>query len=193
MAKIALDRLFDNTDALLARTGDPLHRKILLNWRRHACLEVMGRYQEILAPQMTVPHPVYRVHDDQGSTIVLDGRDAVEGFYREITEGGASVMVGTDDRLAVNDWGFVVESTFNNFVPGGFLAAKGVAVEDESATYLVQYPQVMVWGYTPEGLMIGENIYGGARTVTKLAPEDVITVAEAVQILTPILDATPSE
>jgi hypothetical protein len=186
-----MERMFDNTDALLARTEDPLHRKILINWRRHACLEVMGRYQEILAPEMTVPHPVYRVHEADGTTTLLDGRDVVEGFYRELTEAGACVMVGLDDRIAVGDWGFAVESDFHNYVPGKLLAAKGVPIDDEGATYLVSYPQVMVWSYTSDGLMIGENIYGGARTITKLAPEDVITIADAVEILTPVLPATP--
>lgn len=44
MAEIALDRIFHNTDALLAKTDNPLHRKILINWRKHACFEIMGRY-----------------------------------------------------------------------------------------------------------------------------------------------------
>ncbi len=190
MAKLALDRIFDNTDALLARTEDPLHRKILINWRKHACLEIMGRYQELLAPDMTVPHPVYRLHLDTGTT-VLDGMDAVAGFYHRITAAGANVMAATDDRIAVNDWGFAVESTFHNYVPGKVLAASGAEIDDPEATYLVSYPQVMVWSFTPAGLMTGENIYGARRTITTLAPEDVITPAEAVEILTPVLAATP--
>ncbi len=122
MAKGALERMFDNTDALLARIENPLHRKILSNWRRHSCLEIIGRYQEIFAPDLTVPHPVYHVHTDDSGTVVLDGREAVEGFYRELTESGASVMVGLDDRIAVNDWGFTIESDFHNLVPGAVLA-----------------------------------------------------------------------
>lgn len=42
MARIALERMCDNTDALLAGTENPLHRTILINWRRHSCLEIMG-------------------------------------------------------------------------------------------------------------------------------------------------------
>ncbi len=191
MAELALDRIFDHTDALLARTVNPLHRKILINWRRHACLEIMGRYEELVAPDMTVPHPIYRLHNETGTT-VLDGMDAVVGFYRRMTESGATVMGMTDDRIAVNDWGFAIESTFLHFYPGKVLAAGGVDIDDEDATYLATYPQVMVWSYTPHGLMIGENIYNGRRTITKPAPEDVITPAEAVQILAPVLAATPA-
>jgi len=192
MAKLPLERMFDNTDALLARTEIPLHRKILINWRRHGCLEIMGRYQEIFAPDLTVPHPVYKVHNDPSGTVVLDGREAVEGFYRDLTEAGASVMVGINDRIAVNDWGFAIESDFNNFVPGKLLAAAGAPIDDEDATYMISYQQTMVWAYTSDGLLIGENIYGGGRTITKPDPADVITLDEAVDILTPILAATPA-
>ncbi len=192
MGKLPLERMFDNTDDLLAKTDNPLHRKILINWRRHSCLEIMGRYQEIFAPDLTVEHPVYRVHNDDSGTVVLDGRAAVEGFYRDLTEAGASVMVGTNDCIAVNDWGFTIESDFHNFVPGIVLSTMGMEVDDPSAMYLISYQQAMVWHYTEDGRLIGENIYGGTRTITKPDPADVVTLAEAVQILTPILAATPA-
>lgn len=100
-------------------------------------------------------------------------------------------MVGADDHIAVNDWGFTIESDFYNFVPGKLLAFMGVEVDDQEATYVINYQQAMVWHYTDDGLLIGENIYGGSRTITKPDPQDVITLADAVQILTPILAATP--
>lgn len=130
--------------------------------------------------------------DDSG-TVILDGREAVEGFCRELTESGASVMVGLDDHIAVNDWGFTIESDFHNFVPGKVLEFMGVPVDDQDATYVINYQQAMVWHYTGDGLLIGENIYGGSRTITKPDPEDVITLADAVAILTPILGATPQQ
>lgn len=131
------------------------------------------------------------MHTDDSGTVVLDGRDAVEGFYRQLTEASASVMVGTNDSIAVNDWGFSIESDFHNFVPGALLAHMGVDVDDPAATYVIAYQQAMIWHYTPDGLLIGENIYGGSRTITKPDPEDVITLADAIGILTPILEATP--
>ena len=45
-------------DELLARTDNPRHRAILTNFRRHALLEVAGRWPEILTPQMMVDTPV---------------------------------------------------------------------------------------------------------------------------------------
>ena len=49
------------TAELLERTTNPLHRAILLNFWRHVHLEGAGEYDRILAPDMIVEHPVYRV------------------------------------------------------------------------------------------------------------------------------------
>jgi hypothetical protein len=49
------------TAELLARTIDPLHRAILLNFWRHVHLEGAGEYKQIVAPDMMVDEPVYRV------------------------------------------------------------------------------------------------------------------------------------
>ena len=49
------------TARLLDRTTDPLHRAILLNFWRHVHLEGAGEYRRIVAPDMIVDHPVYRV------------------------------------------------------------------------------------------------------------------------------------
>ncbi|MFF7633042.1 hypothetical protein ACFZB9_07795 [Kitasatospora sp. NPDC008050] len=47
-------------DLLLDRTENPLHRRILENYRRHALLEVTGRWREVVHdPAMIVDHPVY--------------------------------------------------------------------------------------------------------------------------------------
>ena len=194
MSELALRRMFDTTDELLAGTSNPRHRRILINWRRHACLEIMGRYQELLAPDMTVPHPVYRLTDHRGNTTVLDGMEAVAGFYRSLVEQGATVMWVQDDRIAVGDWGFAIASIFHRLIPGHVLAGGREPVDDEAATYLVRFGQAMFWQYTEDGLMKGEHVYtagGRGRSITELAPESVITPARAIEILTPILAATP--
>ncbi|MEJ0038924.1 MAG: hypothetical protein WDO68_23140 [Gammaproteobacteria bacterium] len=49
------------TAKLLGQTTKPPHRAILLNFWRHVHLEGAGEYDKILASDMTVDHPVYRV------------------------------------------------------------------------------------------------------------------------------------
>src|SRR5712691_2649299 len=49
------------TAKLLDQTVKPLHRAMLLNFWRHVHLEGAGEYGQIVAPDMMVDHPVYRV------------------------------------------------------------------------------------------------------------------------------------
>jgi hypothetical protein len=49
------------TAELLENTSDPLHRAMLLNFWRHVHLEGAGEYEQIVASDMMVDEPVYRV------------------------------------------------------------------------------------------------------------------------------------
>ena len=49
------------TAELLEQTTKPLHRAMLLNFWRHVHLEGAGRFEEIVAPDMMVDEPVYRI------------------------------------------------------------------------------------------------------------------------------------
>ena len=46
---------------LLEKTTKPVHRAMLLNFWRHVHLEGAGEYEQIVAPDMMVDEPVYRV------------------------------------------------------------------------------------------------------------------------------------
>jgi hypothetical protein len=91
MAEWDITRITAATDELLRTVENPRHRAILGNYRRHALLEVSGRYEEILTPAMTVAHPVYRLTEGP-HTIVLDGHDQVREFYAGLVAAGAIVM-----------------------------------------------------------------------------------------------------
>jgi hypothetical protein len=180
-------------DRLLEVTEEPRHRQILENYRRHALLEVSGRWREILEPEMTVEHPVYRINGG-GRSMVIDGREQLAEFYGGMTEVGASVMILEDERLAVADWGFGSESIFNHYAPGAFLIASGEEVDDPGATYLLRHRLAMIWHYDERARLIGEHVYedGAYRELTKLAPEDVVTPEEAREALAPLIRPLPS-
>jgi len=97
----ALYETMTPTAELLERTTEPLHRAILLNFWRHVHLEGSGRFDEIVAPDMMVDHPVYRVTWG-AHPAVIEGKDGVVAFYNSV---GNSVLWNSDDRLAVADWG----------------------------------------------------------------------------------------
>jgi hypothetical protein len=179
-------------DELLAVTESPRKRRILLNFRRHALLEVSGRWREILVPSMTVRQPVYRI-DDAGTTMVLDGKAAVAGFYHEVAEAGLTVFGPLEEQVMVTENTYAAESTFAQITPGGKLAEGHEEVDDLDAHYLFIHDIAMFWSYTDDGLLIGERIYEATSTrrVVMLAPEHVITPAQAAATLAPLIDAHP--
>ncbi|GAA2920188.1 hypothetical protein JOD62_000413 [Microbacterium keratanolyticum] len=191
----------DDVDRLIERTEDPLHRRILINFRRHGLLEVSGRYDELLAPEMTVEHPVYRLFED-GEAILLDGMDQVRGFYQSLAEIDMLVMWIKDAKIAVGDWGFAGEVLFSQFIPGRMMSGKvfsNVAaggdlteseVFDADAWYLVRRTLCFNWPYDAAGRMIGEHVYEDSlsRTVERVDEADVIDGARAIELLTPVID-----
>lgn len=185
--------MFDGVDEMIRTTDNPRHKQILLNYRRHGLLEVSQRWDELLDPAMTVEHPVYRMNEGP-SSILLDGREMVESFYRDLVDSGASVLWPTDQKVAVSDWGFAAEATFLHFVPGKLLAAAGEQIDDPDATYLVKHLLAMFWPYAEDGRLIGEHVYedGTSREIMKPDPEDVITPADARSLLEPVLENAPA-
>jgi hypothetical protein len=176
-------------DELLARTENPRHRAILTNFRRHALLEVSGRWREILTPEMVVDHPVYRINENGRSTH-LTGLTEIATFYQGIADGGLNVFGPIEERMAVADWGLAVESLFGNYLPGHVLAAQGEDVDDPDAWYQLTHYLASFWPYDDECRLIGEHIYedSASRTVEKLRPDQVVTPAMAAAILDPLID-----
>jgi len=143
------------TAKLLERTKDPLHRAMLLNFWRHVHLEGAGDYGRILAPDMTVDRPVYRVAWGANPAVV-DGKDAVLAFYRSV---GEAVLWNSDDRLAVADWGICDELTFHQLALGADLKAVGYDVAHADRLYHVSSRQSFIWPYDSRGRLAGEHLY----------------------------------
>ena len=154
------------TARLLERTTDPLHRAILLNFWRHVHLEGAGDYQRIVAPDMMVDEPVYRVTWG-ASPAVIAGKDGVLAFYNSV---GESVLWHSDDRLAVGDWGICDELTFHQLARGADLKAVGYDVADAEALYHVSSRQAFIWPYDSQARLAGEHLY---EDKTSLAIEEV--------------------
>src|SRR6202034_1282084 len=90
-------------EKVLAATDNPRHRYLLQSYLRHRYLESAGRYQEILVPEMTVEHPVYRFSLIGQPRFTLDGREQVEAVYRHWTETDQRVFYVEDESVAVGD------------------------------------------------------------------------------------------
>ena len=176
----AVDDCMIPTAELLERTTDPLHRAILLNFWRHVHLEGAGEYEQIVAPDMMVDEPVYRVTWG-ANPAVIRGKEGVLGFYRSV---GEAVLWHSDDRLAVADWGISDEITFHQLARGGDLQAIGYEVDDPDALYHASSRQSFIWPYDDRARLAGEHLYEDKTSlvIEEVSPQEAITPARVREI-----------
>ncbi|QXJ20972.1 hypothetical protein AGRA3207_001774 [Actinomadura graeca] len=180
----------EGVDAALAVAGDPRHRHMLKNYRRHALLEVSGHWEDILVPAMTVAHPLYRL-TERGRTLVCDGMEEVRAFYKEIVESGSNVFGALEEKVAVSDYGIFIEAVFAQIVRGTDAALAGEDV-DPDGTYQVSHRFAATWPYR-DGLLVGEFIYDdtGSWRVDEVDPSALMSPADAREALAPFLEQSP--
>jgi hypothetical protein len=168
------------TAELLEETTKPLHRAILLNFWRHVHLEGAGEYEQIVAPDMMVDEPVYRVTWG-ANPAVIEGKDGVLAFYNSV---GESVLWHSDDRLAVGDWGVSDEITFHQLARGADLRAVGYDVEDAGALYHAASRQAFIWPYDDQARLVGEHLYEDKTSlvIEEVSPQEAITPARVREI-----------
>jgi hypothetical protein len=168
------------TAQLVERTTDPLHRAILCTWWRHVHLEGSGQFDAIVAPDMMVDHPVYRVTWGV-SPAVIEGKDGVVAFYNSV---GDSVLWHSDDRLAVGDWGIANELTFHQLARGADLQAIGYEVPDAERLYHVSSRQAFIWPFDERARLAGEHLYEDKTSlqVEEVDPGEAITPARVREI-----------
>lgn len=183
---LAVERLIETTD-------NPRHRWLLQAYNRHRYLEMAGRWQEIFAPEMTVPHPIYHFNVF-GINTVLDGADAVQAVYAEWASTAQCVFYTDDEKLAVGDNTIVSTATIYQQTPGSILAAEGAPV-DPDAHYLVANVEHMIWPYDDEGRLIGEDVWEideSKRRIVPLEPSDVLTIGQSAKLLDPLIKPLPT-
>jgi hypothetical protein len=168
------------TAELLEQTTKPLHRAILLNWWRHVLLEGAGEFDRIVAEDMMVDRPVYRVTWGVAPA-VIEGKDGVVAFYNSV---GDSVLWHSDDRLAVADWGISNEITFHQIARGADLAAIGYEVEDPERIYHLSSRQSFIWPYDERARLAGEHLYEDKTSlqIEEVHPGELITPARVREI-----------
>jgi hypothetical protein len=168
------------TAELLEETTKPLHRAILLNFWRHVHLEGAGEYKKILAPDMMVDEPVYRVAWG-ANPAVIKGKEGVLAFYNAV---GDSVLWHSGDRLAVGDWGISDEITFHILAPGADLQAIGYEVDDPEALYHTASRQAFIWPYDSQARLAGEHLYEDKTSlvIEEVDPSEAITPARVREI-----------
>ncbi|MFJ3219636.1 hypothetical protein ACIPLC_27435 [Kitasatospora sp. NPDC086801] len=186
--KEEITSLTQGADRLLDRTENPLHRQILENYRRHALLEVTGRWREVVYdPAMTVEHPVYHYLGPDGSSVTLDGRQQVADFYDTMARQRATVATVHDEELAVADWGFASEATYHLYLPPESGPDDG---DGGPRTTCIRRQRIaMHWRYDADARLLEEHHYEhpGRAEIIEIPSRDFITPEDAVAALSPLI------
>jgi hypothetical protein len=200
---------------LLDRTENPRHRFLLMAYDRHRNLEMAGRYEEILAPDMMVEEPVYHIHA-HGLRVRLQGQEKIKDLYRVWAATNESVFYTQREEIAVSDHcissmavGYhqvtsrsLLENKILSYLPA-FIAdflldlafGRQNFNEGKSEMYLYKSTLYMSWPYDDRGRLMGENIWEPEprkAEIIKLAPADVLTTQEANRLLAPFIKPLPS-
>jgi len=195
MTRLDLTPNFDVTclprkiEQLIEQTEEPLHRAILKNYLRHALLEISGYWEQILAPELTVLEPTYRIAE-RGEVHVLVGQAAVKAFYRLVAETRTNVMAARTLNMCVGDFGVVTEAVWSHMTPAAMIRPGELeAVNDPEAYYLISHNIMQNFAYTQDAKLIGERVYDDAASYQyeKLEPGDVVTQEMARAQLAPFL------
>ena len=177
-------------DDLMKVTTNPRHRFMLEAYYRHRFLEIAGRYEEIFTADMTAESPVYHF-EVGGNHATLEGAEAVKGFYAVWAQTNQSIFYAEDEQIAVADNFIASVSTMYQQTHGRTLAANGIAVDDENAYYLIRIPGMqMFWPYDDQCRLLGEDVWEpnpAARTLTKLAPSEVLSSEQSRKLLAPFI------
>ena len=168
------------TAELYERTTNPLHKAMLLNFWRHVHLEGSGQYDKIVADDMMVDHPVYRVSWGD-NPVVVEGKKAVVDFYKSV---GAVVLWNSDDIIAVSDWGIFDELTFHQLAKGSDLMAMNYGIDNPDGIYHISSRQAFFWPYDDKARLAGEHLYEDKTSlkIEEIDPKEAITPARVREI-----------
>lgn len=181
-------------ERVLQATDNPRHRYLLEVYLRHRYLESAGRWQEILDPELTVDHPVYRFTLATRPSFVLDGREQVAALYKHWTDTNQSVFYVEDELVAVGDHVVLGRGISYQQTLGSELAAEGIDA-DPDAMYLTKSAIAMIWPYDDRCRLLGEDVWEfdpAVREYIKLDPADVLTARQAGQLLDPLIKPLPA-
>jgi hypothetical protein len=192
MAKKDIAITISAAGRLLDSLTDPLHRRIIANYRRHAILEVCGEWEDIFAPDMTVPVPEYYFNISFMDGVRVVGEE-VKALYKSLAETQTTVMLVEDERLMVSDWGFASDSYFHTYQRGRDLLAKGFAGYEPDGYYVHRQQFAMIWPYDERGRLIGEHVYENKanQAISEVSRDDYLTVEDARARLLPLLAPLP--
>ncbi len=193
MSRLDITKQNVAVEKVLESTDNPRHRYLLQAYLRHRYLESAGRWEEILDPSLTVDKPYYRFSLAGQPPFTLEGKDQVGMLYGHWTATDQCVFYVEDESVAVGDHMVVGRGIGYQQTLGSELAAAGLDV-DPDAMYLKKSQIMMLWPYDDQCRLLGEDVWEfdtAEAGLFKLDRADVLTAAQARQLLDPLIKPLP--
>lgn len=145
-------------EARLATETDPILRRNLEVVLAHMKAEAAGDLEGLMATVADgASYHAYGGAPEQSP----QGKPAVRAFYEAFIASGATKLELDIERLYVDRHGVLTEGVMRMAWPGRTLAARGIAVDDEDASYLYEARMATLWPIDEDGLIVGEDTYTG--------------------------------
>ena len=182
MAKINTRSGWDAYTQLMCPDPDARRDNLMLeNLRLH------HKYECLADPRIfdtMVDEPEYRFYGSRGNPVLL-GMQEVQAFYYAQWEARSSLVELDVNHIAFADWGAAAAGVMHQQVPVESLGQRAAGDLEPADWYLVEthlswfFPSTEIDGEMRLG---GEvcHIDGAGATVTPIAPEDVLTMDEAI-------------
>ena len=145
-----------------ASETNPRHKKLLTEVRDHMEHEIKGEIEPLMAT--LTAEPIYHFWGNDPS--IIQGYDAVKGFYEAMFSVGGQQFEVVVDRIVVDDGAVITEGQVKNVQKGATLKAMGVdevngAPVTEDDLFVTTAQLVTVWPADPAGKLVGEDSYFG--------------------------------
>jgi hypothetical protein len=162
MPKIDPHRSWLPLESRAAAEPNPQRRSLLLQVRDHMAAEIRGELEPLMAT--LTAQPIY--HFWGTAPMIIEGADAVRGFYRDMIARGGQQFEVVVERIVVDDGAVITEGQVKQVQRGANLLAMGVrelagAPVTETDLFLTTAQLVTVWPADPDGKLVGEDIYFG--------------------------------
>ena len=151
---------------------DARRKGLILEVARHMETEITGQLEPLMAT--LTAEPVYHFWGP-GDPMVLQGADAVRGFYSDMISRGGQQFEVVVENIVASDSHVVTEGQVKQVYPGAAVKAMGInevdgtAVTDDSL-WLSNAQLITVWPADADGKLIGEDIYFGENPMATLKP-----------------------
>jgi hypothetical protein len=177
MAKIEPHHSWLALEQHAAELSNPRHKGLVTEVRNHMEFEIKGQIEPLMGT--LTAQPIYHFWNDE--PFVVEGYDAVYGFYENLIASGSNQFQVVVERIVVDDGAVITEGQVKQVYAGAVLNAAGttqigdepVAAED---LILTTTQLLTVWPGDPDGKLIGEDIYFGHnpfRNVEKITEADL--------------------